>query len=187
MRLSTTYHFLGSTTLVLTLAVSCLALADTGDVVRSSSDTATANYGRAGGQAYFSTAQPPQTPQALANAYETTKGYVEHAYEKSKEFLIDSAHGHASQELADENRAWQQGEVGAGKPVTSGAAIGAFGRAGTQSPLNTAEPRQPPQLLSNAYEKTKAYVKHAYENTKAFLTESTQRPTTEQPTSLGGS
>jgi hypothetical protein len=175
MRHGTTYHWLGSTTLVLALAApSCLALA--GDAVRSTSDTATANYGRAGGQAYFSTAQPPQTPRALIKAYETTKEYVEHAYEKSKEFLVESAQGRASTEQAAQTGTWQQGEVGAGKPVTSGAAIGAFGRAGTQSSLNTAEPRQPPQLLSNAYEKT-----------KEFLTESTSRLTPQQPTSLSGS
>jgi hypothetical protein len=178
---------LGSTTLILVLATpSCLALAATSDVVRSSSGTAATSYGRAGGQAYFSTAQPPRTPQALTDAYETTKGFVEHAYDKSKEFLVESAQGNASKEQAAQTEAWQQGEVGANKPVTSGAAIDAFGRAGTQSSLNTAEPRQPPQVLSNAYEKTKAYVKRAYENTKEFLTESTRRSTTEHPASLSG-
>src|ERR1700674_4664983 len=86
MRLNTTYHLLASTTLVLSLAAaSHLALADTG-AAGSNSDTAAANYGRAGGQTDFSTAQPPRTPQALVNAYETTKGYVERAYEQSKEF-----------------------------------------------------------------------------------------------------
>jgi hypothetical protein len=182
MRLSTTSHLLGSTTLILVLATpSCLALAATSDVVRSGSGAAATSYGRAGGQAYFSTAQPPRTPQALTDAYETTKGFVEHAYEKSKELVVESAQGSASKEQAA-----QTDEVGANKPVTSGAAIDAFGRAGTQSSLNTAEPRQPPQLLSNAYEKTKASVKHAYESTKEFLTESTQRSTTEHPASLSG-
>ena len=187
MRVSTTYRLAGFSTLVLILALpSYLALADAGDVVKPSSEAAGTTYGRAGGQAYFSTAQPPRTPQALVDAYDNTKGYVEHTYEKSKEFLIDSAHGRASQELARENRAWQQGEASR-RPVTSGTAIGAFGRAGIQSSLNTAEPAQPPQLLSNAYEKTKEYVKHTYERTKEFLTESTQRQTTQQSASYSGS
>ena len=156
MRLSMTYHLLGSTTLVLIMAAqSGLALADTGDVVRSSSDTAAANYGRAGGQAYFSTAQPPRTPHALTDAYETTKGYVEHAYEKSKAFLIDSAHGHASKELAGENRASQ---VEIRQPVTSGASVGAYGREGVRTYWSTAQPTEPPRVLTDAYEKAREFL-----------------------------
>ena len=185
MRLNTTYHLFGSTTLVLILGASCLALAETGDAVRSSSDTA-ANYGRAGGQAYFSTAQPPRTPQALVNAYETTKGYVEHAYEQSKEFLIASAQGRASQEMAGENRASPQGEVDTRQPVTSGASIGAYGREGVRTYWSTAQPTEPPRVLTDAYEKTKGYVKRAYENTREFLTATPRHPTSEQPTLLNG-
>jgi hypothetical protein len=177
MRVRTTYHLLGSTTLVLTLAAaSYLALADTGDVVRSSSDTAAANYGRAGGQAYWSTAELSRTPQALVNAYETTKGYVKSAYEQSKEFLIDSAHGRASQELAAEAVIRQ--------PVSSGPSIGAYGRDGARSYWSTAQPTEPPRVVADAYEKTKGYVKHAYEKTREFLTE--RHATSEQTTRLNG-
>jgi hypothetical protein len=111
---------------------------------------------------------------------------VEHAYEQSKEFLIASAQGRASQELADENRASQQGEVQARQPVTSGASIGAYGREGVRTYWSTAQPTEPPRVLTDAYEKTKGFVKHAYEKTRDFLTESTQRSTTEQPRSLNG-
>jgi hypothetical protein len=144
-------------------------------VVKSSPDTAAANYGRAGGQAYFSTAQPPRTPQALTDAYQTSKGYVERAYEKSKEFLIDSAHGHASQELAGDNRVSQQGEVETRQPVTAGASVGAYGREGMRTYWSTAQPTEPPRVLTDAYEKT-----------REFLTETLRHPTSEQPTFLNG-
>lgn len=183
MRLSTTHHLLGSTTVVLILAAPCLALAETGDAVRSSPDTAAANsnYGRAGGQAYISTAQPPQTPQALVNAYVTTKGYVAHAYEQTKGFLIDSAQGRASQELAAQN---QQGEVD--KPITSGASIGAYGREGVRTYWSNAQPTEPPRVVTDAYENAKSYVKHAYDKTKEFLTATPRQPTSEQPTLFNG-
>ena len=145
------------TTLVLTVATApYLALADTGDVVKATSDTAAANYGRARGQAYLSSAAPDRRPQALANAYETTKRHVESAYEHSKQFLIDSAHGRASQELSGKNHAWQQEEAETRRPVSSGSSIGAYGRDGIRS--YTAHPAEPPRVLSNAYEKTKGYV-----------------------------
>ena len=178
-----THHLLGSTTLVLILAAPCLALAETGDVVRSNSDTMT-NYGRAGGQAYFSTAQPSRTPQVVVNAYEATKGYVGHAYEQTKGFLIDSAQGRASQELAAQNRAWQQGEVD--KPITSGASIGAYGREGVRTYWSNAQPTEPPRVVTDAYEKTKSYVKRAYDKTKEFLTATPRQPTSEQPTLFNG-
>jgi hypothetical protein len=180
MRLNTTHHLLASTTLVLTLAAApCLALADTG-AAGSSSDPAAANYGRAGGPD-FSTAQPPRTPpQPLVNAYETTKGHVEKAYEESKQFLIDSAHGRASQKQAGEDRALQQGEVETRPPV------GVYGRAGVPTYWSTAQPAEPPRVLTQSYEKTKGYVKHAYEKTKEFLTPSPRHPTSEQATQLNG-
>ena len=181
MLLRTKYQLLGSTTtLVLALAaLSYPAFAQAAaDAVTSNPDASVTNYGRAGGQAHLST-QPTQPPQVLTDAYQQTKAFVEHTYEKSKEFLVESAQGRASQERA------AQGEVEAQKPITSGGGIGAFGRAGTQSSLSMA-PREVPQPLSNAYENTKAYVKNAYEKTKEFLTESTQRPTSKQPSSLSG-
>ena len=186
MRLNTTYHLLGSTSLVLILAAPYMVLAERGDPVRSSSDTAAANYGRAGGQAYFSTAQPPRTPQALVNAYETTKGYVEHAYDQSKEFLIASAQGHASQELAAENGASRHGDVDTRQPVTSGGSIGAYGREGVRTYWSTVQPTEPPQVLTDAYEKTKGFVKHTYEKTRDFLTEAPRHSASERPTPLNG-
>jgi hypothetical protein len=180
MRLNTTYHLLASSTLVLTLAAaSYLALADTGGVAGSSSDTAAPNYGRAGGQADFSTAQPPRTPQTLGDAYETTKGHVERAYEQSKEFLVDSVNGRASQKPAGENRV-QQGEVQARQ------SLGVYGRAGVPTYWSTTQPTEPPRVLTNAYEKTRGYVKHAYEKTREFLTQSARHPASEQATPLNG-
>jgi hypothetical protein len=117
----------------------------------------------------------------LIDAYDQTKASVERAYEKSKQFLVDSAQGRVR---AAQTSASEQGEGVDRRPVTSGAGIGAFGRAGTRDYLSSAPPRQVPEVISNAYEKTKAFVRHAYEKTSEFLTQSTQRSTTEQPNSV---
>ncbi len=180
MLLSTKHQLLGSTALALLLAApSYLAFAEpVRDGVTSNRDASVANYGRAGGHAVLSN-EPIPLPQALTDAYEETKASVERAYEKSKQFVVDSAQGRGRAEQARE-----QGEETAGKPVTSGGAVGAYGRAGTPDYLS--QPTQPPEFLIGAYEKTKGFVKHAYEKTSEFLTQSTQRPTPEQPSSLSG-
>ncbi len=184
MLLKTKYHWFGLTSLVLAIAApSYLAFAEpaTG-VVTSNPDASVANYGRAGGQASLST-EPTPLPQPLINAYEQTKASVERAYEKSREFLAESAQGRVRAAQASER---EQGEAIPRKSVTSGGGIGAFGRAGKQDYLSSAPPRQPPQIFSDAYDKTKAFVKHAYDKTSQFLTQSSQRPTGEQPSSLSG-
>ena len=173
MLLSTKHQLLGSTALALLLAAPpYLAFAEpVRDGVTSNPDASVVNYGRAGGHAVLSN-EPIPLPQALTDAYEQTKASVERAYEKSKQFLVDSAQGRVR---ASQASASEQGEAAARKPVTSGGAVGAYGRAGTQDYLSTAQPRQLPQFLSDAYEKT-----------SEFLTQSTQRSTTEQPSSLSG-
>jgi hypothetical protein len=182
MLLSTKCRLIGLTTLALTLAApSYVAFAEPAtDGVTSNSDASAANYGRAGGRAVLST-EPTQPPQVLIDAYDQTKASVERAYEKSKQFLVDSAEGRVR---AAQTSASEQGEGVDRRPVTSGAGIGAFGRAGTRDYLSSAPPRQVPEVISNAYEKTKAFVRHAYEKTSEFLTQSTQRSTTEQPNSV---
>lgn len=181
MLLSTKYQLLSSTALALLLAApSYVAFAEPArDGVTSNSDASVANYGRAGGHATLSN-EPTPLPRVLTDAYEQTKTSVERAYEKSKQLLVDSAQGRVRAAQASEA---EQGEAAARKPVSSGGAIGAFGRAGTRDYLGAAPPRQPPQVLSNAYEKTRAFVEHAYEKTSQFLTQSTEPPKAEQPRS----
>jgi len=179
MLLSMKHRALCSTTLVLVLAASPLAFAG---VAASNPDASGATAGRAGVQTSLSS-EPTRPPQVLTDAYEWTKASVARAYEKTKEFLVESAQGQASKQQAAQTG---QEEIGAGGPVSSGAGIGGFGRAGAQNYSGTDQTSQPPpQVLGSAYDKTKAYVKHAYETTKEFLAQSTQPPTTEQPTSLG--
>jgi hypothetical protein len=98
---------------------------------------------------------------------------VEHAYEQTKGFVIDSAQGRASQELAAQNRAWQRGEVD--KPITSGASIGAYGREGVRTYWSNAQRTEPPRVVTDAYEKT-----------KEFLTATPRQPTSEQTTLFNG-
>jgi hypothetical protein len=182
---NTKCHLIGLTTLAVTLAApSYVAFAEpTTDAVTSNSDASAANYGRAGGRASLST-EPTQPPQVLVDAYEQTKASVERAYEKSKQFLVDSAHGRVGDAQASVS---EQAEGADRMRVTSGNGIGAFGRAGTRDYLSSAPPRPVPEVLSNAYEKTTAFVKHAYEKTSEFLTQSSQRSTTGQPGSVSGS
>jgi hypothetical protein len=177
------YRLLGSTALVLALAVpSYVVLAEPSkDTVTSSPDISAGNSGRDGGQASLSS-EPTEPPQALTRAYEHTKASLERAYEDSKQFLVDSAQGRGR---AAQANASAQGER-VDRSVTSGAAIGASGRGGTQDDPSSATPRAVPEVLASAYEKTKAFVKRAYEKTAEFLTQSTRSSKREQPSSVSG-
>ena len=70
---------------------------DAGQPVRSGVNIA--EYGRAGTSTPWSTAQPTHPPQALTNAYETTKTYAERAYEQTREFLTRSSRQRASEQI----------------------------------------------------------------------------------------